>query len=65
MIFELEAIAVLIALRAFASFLQGANIVLFTDNEGVHGAFVRCKSSSAYGQQVITCVCDAEDSMHI
>ena len=62
-IFELEAIAVLIALRAFASFLQGANIVLFTDNEGVHGAFVRCKSSSAYGQQVITCVCDAEDSM--
>ena len=61
-IFELEAIAVLIALLAFAFFLQGA-IVLFTDNEGVHGAFVRCKSSSAYGQRVITCVCDAEDSM--
>ncbi|CAE7390692.1 car, partial [Symbiodinium sp. CCMP2456] len=62
-IFELEAIAVLLALRSFASFLKGANIVVFTDNEGVHGAFVRCKSASVYGHQVITCACDVEESL--
>ncbi|CAE7240138.1 unnamed protein product [Symbiodinium sp. CCMP2456] len=62
-IFELEALAVLLALRSFASFLKGANIVVFTDNEGVHGAFVRCKSASVYGHQVITCACDSEESL--
>ncbi|OLP89189.1 hypothetical protein AK812_SmicGene29352 [Symbiodinium microadriaticum] len=47
-IFELEALAVYAALKFFFKFLKGKNVVVFTDNEGVHGAFVKCWTVSKF-----------------
>ena len=37
-IFELESLAVYLSLQLFETTIRSANIVMFTDNEGVHGA---------------------------
>ena len=47
-IFELEALAVYAALKFFFRYLKGKNVVVFTDNEGVHGAFVKCWTVSKF-----------------
>ena len=41
-IYELEALAVAVALKLFDSHLCHHNVEIFTDNEGVHGSFVKC-----------------------
>ena len=48
-IFELEALAVAVSLELFAHLLSKRNIVMYTDNSGVHGAFVRCWSENEVG----------------
>ena len=48
-IYELECLAVAIALDVFSSHLSHRNIVPFTDNEGVHGTLVRCWSDNRIG----------------
>ena len=48
-IFELEALAVAVALELFANLLSRRNIVMYTDNSGVHGAFVKCWSENEVG----------------
>ena len=48
-IFELEALEVAVALELFANLLSKRNIVMYTDNSGVHGAFVKCWSENEVG----------------
>ena len=48
-IFELEALAVAVSLELFAPLLSKRNVVMYTDNSGVHGAFVRCWSENEVG----------------
>ena len=48
-IFELEALAVAVSLELFAHLISKRNIVMYTDNSGVHGAFVRCWSENEVG----------------
>ena len=48
-IFELEALAVAVSLELFAPLLSKRNVVMHTDNSGVHGAFVRCWSENEVG----------------
>ncbi|CAE7488500.1 unnamed protein product [Symbiodinium sp. CCMP2592] len=62
-IFELEALAVYVALKCFFKALKGKNVVVFTDNEGVHGAFVKCWTVSQFATHVIDAVCEIEESL--
>ncbi|CAE7198911.1 unnamed protein product [Symbiodinium sp. CCMP2592] len=62
-IFELEALAVYVALKFFFKVLKGKNVVVFTDNEGVHGAFVKCWTVSQFASHVIDAVCEIEESL--
>ncbi|CAE7041545.1 unnamed protein product [Symbiodinium sp. CCMP2592] len=62
-IFELEALAVYVALKFFFKALKGKNVVVFTDNEGVHGAFVKCWTVSQFATHVIDAVCAIEESL--
>ncbi|CAE7639962.1 unnamed protein product [Symbiodinium sp. CCMP2592] len=62
-IFELEALAVYVALKFFFKALKGKNVVVFTDNEGVHGAFVKCWTVSHFATHVIDAVCEIEESL--
>ena len=48
-IYELEALAVVVALELFKEHLYQRNVVVYTDNSGVHGTFVRCWSENAVG----------------
>ena len=48
-IYELEALAVVVALELFKKHLAGRNVVVYTDNSGVHGTFVKCWSENAVG----------------
>ncbi|OLQ10182.1 hypothetical protein AK812_SmicGene6059 [Symbiodinium microadriaticum] len=61
-IFELEALAVYAALKFFFKFLKGKNVVVFTDNEGVHGAFVKCWSVSKFASYLIREACEIEEN---
>ena len=44
-----EALAVVVALGLFKDHLSGRNVVVYTDNSGVHGTFVKCWSENAVG----------------
>ena len=48
-IYELEALAVPLALDLFRAELTSRSIAIFTDNEGVHGSFVKCWSENPVG----------------
>ena len=48
-IYELEALAVVVALELFKAHLYQRNVVVYTDNSGVHGTFVKCWSENAVG----------------
>ena len=48
-IYELEALAVALAIDLFKQELQGRNVMVFTDNSGVHGSFVKCWSDNPVG----------------
>ena len=45
-IFELEALALAICLRVFGAFVERRGAVVFTDNEGVLGSFIRGHSAN-------------------
>ena len=62
-IYELECLAVAIALDVFSSHLSHRNIVLFTDNEGVHGTLVRCWSDNRIGDGLARMVCASEERL--
>ena len=62
-IFELEALAVLTALLTWEKFITGRHLVVFTDNEGVHGAFVKCYSTNQPAHTIIRTVCEIEDRL--
>ena len=59
--FELEALAIVAAVKKFTQWLEHRNIVIFNDNEGVHGAFVRCMTENSAGQRLIEATCEAEE----
>ena len=46
---ELEALAVVVALELFKAHICQRNVVVYTDNSGVHGTFVKCWSENAVG----------------
>ena len=48
-IYELEALAVVLALDLLKDELKHSNAVVFTDNSGVHGSFVKCWSDNPVG----------------
>ena len=48
-IYELEALAVALAIDLFKQELRGRNVMVFTDNSGVHGSFVKCWSDNPVG----------------
>ena len=48
-IYELEALAVVVALELFKKHLCRRNVVVYTDNSGVHGTFVKCWSENVAG----------------
>lgn len=62
-IFELEALAVLTALLQWENLIKGRHVVVFTDNEGVHGAFVKCHSANQKAHAIIRAVCEIEDRL--
>ena len=64
-IFELEALAVLTALLQWEKSIAGRHLVVFTDNEGVHGAFVKCYSDNQKAHDIIRTVCEIEDRLGI
>ena len=64
-IFKLESLAVYLSLQLFETTIRGANIVMFTDNEGVHGAFVRNWTENAFVQKIIDEVGTAEECLNV
>ena len=45
-IFELEALALAISLKVFSTFVERRGAVIFTDNDGVLGSFIRGHSDN-------------------
>ena len=62
-IYELECVAVAVALEMFKSFLMHRCVLLFTDNQGVLGTMVRCWSDNRCGNGLARIVCLSEESM--
>ena len=63
-IYELEALAVVVALNVFDSHLRRRNVVIFTDNEGVHGSFVTCWSENPVGNALALRAARCEFDLH-
>ena len=59
-IYELEALAVVVALGLFKHLVFGKRVVLFTDNEGVRGTIARSRSQNATGRSLLKALGDIE-----
>ena len=63
-IYEFELVATLIGLKVFSSLLQYKAVVVFTDNEGALGSLISCKSENVFGQKLVECICNIDESIH-
>ena len=52
-IYEFELVTVLIGIKLLASYLQYESVVVFTDNKGVLGSLISCKSENVFGQKLV------------
>ncbi|CAE7034567.1 car [Symbiodinium sp. CCMP2592] len=62
-IFELEALVLSICLEAFRFYVERKGVVIFTDNEGVFGSFVRGHSDNASCAALIDFFACCEESL--
>ena len=62
-IYELECVAVAVALEVFGSYLAHKNVVLFTDNQGVQGTLIRCWSENRIGNGLARLICCREEKL--
>ncbi|CAE7241857.1 unnamed protein product [Symbiodinium sp. CCMP2592] len=62
-IFELEALVLSICLEAFRPYVERKGVVIFTDNEGVFGSFVRGHSDNASCAALIDFFACCEESL--
>ena len=63
-IYELESLAVIVALCLFRNSILGKRVVLFTDNEGVRGNISRSRATQAVGSQLLEALGDIELQLH-
>ena len=63
-IYELEALAVVLALKTFEGALHNRCGVIFTDNSGVHGSFVHCWSDNPVGNALAHAAALKEFELH-
>ena len=63
-IYELEALAVTLAIDVFREELLGRNVMVFTDNTGVHGSFVKCWSDNPVGNALAYLTARMEYDLH-
>ena len=61
---ELEALAVVLALKTFEGELHNRSRVIFTDNSGVHGSFVHCWSDNPVGNALAHAAALKEFELH-
>ena len=52
-IFQLEFFAIFCSSRAWRNFLTGAQLVVYTDNDGVRDSLIACQTSSVNGEPIL------------
>ena len=62
-IFELEALALSLSLRVFSTFVERRGAVIFTDNDGVLGSFIRGHSGNDVCSRLIDFFCQCEEEL--
>ena len=63
-IYELEALAIVVSLGLFKRHILGKRVVVFTDNEGVRGTIARSRSQNATGGALLKALCEIELQLH-
>lgn len=62
-IFELEGLAIAVALHVFREYIKGRRVVVFTDNKSAQACLVKCKSENHNMNLIIRFVCSTEEHL--
>ena len=62
-IFELEGLAIAVALRLFTQHIKGRRVVVFTDNKSAQSCLIKCKSDNEHMNLIIRYVCSTEERL--
>jgi hypothetical protein len=62
-IFELEGLAIAVALNAFSEHVKGRRVVIFTDNQSAQSCLIKCKSSNHHTNLIVRSICSSEKKL--
>ena len=62
-IFELEGLAIAVALEVFKEHIKGKRLVVFTDNSGAQASLIKCKSTHHHMNLIVMSICSLEESL--
>ena len=62
-IFELEGLAIAVALHVFEKHIKGKRVVIFTDNQSAQSCVVKCKSSNHNMNLIVRSICSSEERL--
>jgi len=62
-IFELEGLAIAVALHVFSEHIKGRRVVVFTDNKSAQSCLIKCKSDNAHMNLIIRHICSTEERL--
>ena len=62
-IFELEGLAIAVALEVFKEHIKGKRLVVFTDNSGAQASLIKCKSTNHHMNLIVRSICSLEESL--
>ena len=64
-IFELEGLAIVVALDLFADEVKGRRLVVFADSQSVQSSFIKWKSKNSNMDLLLRRMCTSEDKLGI
>ena len=62
-IFELEGLAIAVALHVFSQHIKGRRVVVFTDNKSAQACLIKCKSQNDNMNLIIRFICSIEEHL--
>ena len=62
-IFELEGLAIAIAMYAFEKHVRGKRVVVFTDNKSAQSCLIKCKSENLHMNLIMRFICSMEERL--
>ena len=63
LIFELEGLAIAVALKVFSKHIKGRRVVVFTDNKGAQSSLIKCKSDNNQMHLIVRHICSTEERL--